>query len=291
MRARRALLYVPGNERHKIEKAATLSADSVCLDLEDGVAVNRKVEARETVADALRSLEFGKSERLARINIVGSGLEADDLAAVLPARPNGIVMPKVTNAREVHWVSDQIGIAERSMRLEPGSIRLLLMIENAQGIVNLPLIASADRRVDALIFGSEDFAADIGAVRTREGWEVFYARSAVITYAAAYDLQAIDLLDTDFKDIERLREESLQGARMGFGGKQIIHPNQITPVQEAFTPSDNEIAHAQRVIQAAAEAQVIGNGAFALDGKMIDRPIIKAAERIITRARAANKIS
>ncbi len=290
MRARRALLYVPGNERHKIEKATGLGVDSVCLDLEDGVAMNRKVEARQTVADALRSLDFGRSERLARINGIGSGLEADDLAAVLPVRPDGIIIPKVTNENEVHRVSDQIAIAEGSMGLEPGSIRLLLMIENAQGIVNLAQIASAEERVGAIIFGAEDFAADIGAVRTRAGWEVFYARSAVVTYAAANDLQAIDLLDTDFKDLDRLREESLEGARMGFGGKQIIHPNQIAPVQESFTPNDDEIAHAQRVVQAAAEAQAAGSGAFALYGKMVDRPVIKAAERILARARAAGKI-
>ncbi len=290
MRARRALLYVPGNERRKIDKATGLGADSVCLDLEDGVAMNRKVEARETVADALRTLEFGRSERLARINAIGSGLEADDLEAVLPARPDGIIVPKVANAQQVHWVSDQIGVAERSMRLESGSIRLLLMIESAKGIVNLPQIASANRRIDALIFGAEDFASDIGAIRSREGWEVFYARSAVVTYAAAYELQAIDLLDTDFRDLVHLREEAVQGARLGFIGKQIIHPNQIAPVQEAFTPSDQEIAQAQRVVFAAAEAQAAGNGAFALDGKMVDRPVIKAAEQVVARAKAAGKI-
>ncbi len=205
MRSRRALLYVPGNERRKIDKATGLGADSVCLDLEDGVAMNRKVEARQIVAAALHTLDFGRSERLARINAVGSGLEADDLAAVLPARPAGIIIPKVTDPDDVHWVSDQIGVAERSMRLAKGSIRLLLMIENAKGIVNLPSIASADRRIDALIFGAEDFAADIGAVRTRTGWEVFHARSAVVTYAAAFELQAIDLLDIDFRDLDHLR--------------------------------------------------------------------------------------
>ncbi len=290
MRARRALLYVPGSDERKIQKAATLNADSVCLDLEDGVALNRKAEARVMVARMLRELNFGRSERLARINAIGSGLEADDLAVVLPAHPDGIIVPKVAGAEQVRWVNAQIAEFEKAQGWELRGIRLLVMIETARGIINLPQIASEDPRLDALVFGAEDFAADIGAVRTHEGLEVFHARSAVVTTAGAFEIQAIDLLDTDFRDLERLREEARQGAQLGFAGKQIIHPNQIEPVQEAFTPTDAAIAEAQRVVQAAEENQARGAGAFALDGKMIDMPIIKAAERVLTRARAAGKI-
>jgi citrate lyase beta subunit len=289
MRARRALLYVPGNDLHKIEKATALEVDSVCLDLEDGVALNRKQEARETVAYALRTIQFGRSERLARINARGSGLEEDDLAAVLPAKPDGLVLPKVAGAGQVRWFSEQIAAFERAQALAPGSIYLLALIESARGIISLAQIAGADERLQALIFGSEDFAADIGATRTRAGWEVFYARSAVVTAAAAFELQAIDLLDVDFKDLERLREEAQQGAQLGYAGKQIIHPSQVAPVQEAFTPSDGEIAQAQRIVDAAREHQTAGSGAFALDGKMVDMPIVKAAERVLARARAAGK--
>jgi citrate lyase beta subunit len=291
MRARRALLYVPGSDERKIQKAATLNADSVCLDLEDGVALNRKAEARVIAARLLRELDFGRSEKLARLNAIGSGLEADDLAAVLPAHPDGIVVPKVAAAQQVRWVNEQMAEFERAQGWELRGIRLLVMIETARGVLSLSEIAGADPRLDALIFGAEDLAADIGAVRTRAGWEVFSARSAVVMTAGAFELQAIDLLDTDYRDLDRLREEARQGAAMGFAGKQIIHPNQIEPVQEAFTPTDAAIAEAQRVVQAAAENLARGAGAFALDGKMIDRPIIKAAERVLTRARAAGKIS
>ena len=288
-RSRRALLYVPGSDEHKIIKAAGLNADSICLDLEDGVALNRKAEARGIVARLLRELEFGTSERLARINAVGSGFESDDLAAVLPARPDGIVVPKVGDAGQIAWVAQQLRRFEQAEGLGSPSIRLLAMIESARGVINLPQIASADSRLDALIFGAEDFAADIGAVRTLAGWEVFYARSAVVTAAAAYGLQAIDLLDTDYRDMERLREEARRGAEMGFAGKQIIHPNQIEPVQQSFTPTDAAIVEAQRVMQAASEQLASGKGAFALDGKMVDMPIVKAAERVLARARAAGK--
>ncbi len=290
MRARRALLYVPGSDERKIQKAATLNADSVCLDLEDGVALNRKAEARVMVARMLRELNFGRSERLARINAIGSGLEADDLAVVLPAHPDGIIVPKVAGAEQVRWVNAQIAEFEKARGWELRGIRMLAMIETARGILNLAEIASEDPRLDALVFGAEDFAADIGAIRTREGMEVFYARSAVVTMAGAFEIQAIDLLDTDFRDLERLREEARQGAQLGFAGKQIIHPNQIEPVQEAFTPTDSAIAEAQRVVQAAEENQARGAGAFALDGKMVDMPLIKAAARVLTRARAAGKI-
>ncbi len=290
MRARRALLYMPGDDMHKIQKATSLGVDCVCMDMEDGVAFNRKEEARQTIVEALRWLDFGRSERLARINAVGSGLEDQDLQTVLPAHPDGIVIPKVDSSEPIRRVSTKISAAESEFGWLPGSIHLIAIVETAIGIVNLPQIASADIRLQALVFGAEDFAGDIGAVRTPEGWEVFYARSALVTHAAAYGLQAIDMVKIDFKDLESLKQECQQGAQMGFSGKQIIHPNQVVPVQNAFTPSDAAIANALRITEAFTEHQSAGKGAFALDGKMIDAPIVKAAERILERARAAGKI-
>jgi citrate lyase beta subunit len=290
MRARRAFLYMPGDDLRKIRKAATLGADSVCLDMEDGVAQNRKAEARTTIVQALGSIDFGRSERLARINPVGSGLEEDDLMAVLPAEPDGIVVPKVDDAEQVRWVCRQIDAIEEVSEPDRGRMGVIAIIETAKAIVNLAQIASSHFRLRALVFGAEDFAGDMGAMRTPQAWEVFYARSAVVTHAAAFDLQAIDMVYVDFKDIQGLSTEARQGAQMGFAGKQIIHPNQVLPVQEAFTPSDKEIRYAQRIMQAYHEHQQAGRGAFALDGKMIDAPILKSAQRVIARAQAAGKI-
>jgi citrate lyase beta subunit len=166
---------------------------------------------------------------------------------------------------------------------------VILIIETARAIVNLAQIASAHPRTRALIFGAEDYAGDMGAIRTSDAWEVFYARSAVVTHAAAFDLQAIDMVYVDFHDFEGLREEARRGAQMGFAGKQVIHPNQVVPVQEAFTPSDEEVRQAQRIMQTFDEHQQAGRGAFALDGKMIDAPILKAAQRVLARAQAAGK--
>jgi citrate lyase beta subunit len=290
MRARRALLYMPGDDLRKIRKAATLDVDCVCLDMEDGVALSRKAEARTTIPAALRELDFGRAERLARINPIGSGMEADDLVAALEGRPDGIVIPKVESGDAIRWASSRIAAAEQANGWPVGGIIIVVLVETALGIVNLRDIASAEPRLQAIIFGAEDLAGDIGAVRTPAAWEVFYARSAVVTHAAAFGLQAIDMVYIDYKDTEGLVQECVAAAQMGYAGKQIIHPAQIEPVQSAFTPTDEAIAHALRVINAMHEHQEGGRGAFALDGKMIDMPLVKAAERVLARARAAGKV-
>lgn len=290
MRARRALLYMPGNDLRKIQKALTLNVDCICMDLEDGVATNRKAEARQTIASALQELNFGRSERLARINRVGSGLEVEDLEAVLPARPDGIVVPKIETAGEVRWVDEQIGRVERSAGWPENSIALIIQAETARGVVNLAQTCAASPRTQAVIFGAEDLAGDMGIVRTKEGWEVFYARSAVVTHAAAFGLQAIDMVYVDFHDAQGLRREALEGARMGYAGKQIIHPNQVEIVQEAFTPSAEEIEKASRLMEAYEAHQASGRGTFAWEGKMVDAPVVKAAGQVLARARAAGKI-
>jgi citrate lyase beta subunit len=287
---RRALLYMPGDDLRKIQKATTLDVDCICMDMEDGVAPNRKAEARAVIAQALHNLDFGRSERLVRINAVGSGLETADLEMALPARPQGVVIPKLEYAEQIQWVSQQIWKYERNAGWPEGGIRLLVVVESARGILSLAQIAAADPRLEAMIFGAEDFASDIGAIRTSAGMEVFYARSALVTHAAAFALQAIDMVFIDFRDSEGLRREALQGAQMAFAGKQIIHPNQVAPVQEAFTPSDEAIAHARRLMAAFEQHQQAGRGAFALDDKMIDAPLVKAAERVLALARAAGKI-
>jgi citrate lyase beta subunit len=161
-------------------------------------------------------------------------------------------------------------------------------VETPKGILNLREIASHPR-LDALIFGGEDFAASVGATRSREAVELMYARQAVLTAAAAFGLQAIDIVTIDFKDLEGLRQEAESGARMGFSGKQIIHPAQVDPVQAAFTPSADAVAHAQRIVDGFEATQKQGKGAFALDGKMIDLPLVKNAQKVLERAKAAGK--
>jgi citrate lyase beta subunit len=283
MPARRAMLYVPADDERKINKAAGLGVDSICLDIEDGVAINRKATARENIVAALRTVHFGHSERLVRINPLGSG------QAVLAAQPDGIVLPKVEGADEIRWVCQQIGAAEQANGWISGSIALLVLIETPQAVLNLREICTAETRLQGLIFGAEDFAGSIGATRSRDALELLFARSAVVVYAAAFNLQALDMVWLDLQDLEGLRREAQAGAGMGFTGKQIIHPNQVQPVQEAFTPSEEAVLSAKRIVEAAQAYQQAGKGAFALDGKMVDAPVIKAAQRVLERARAAGK--
>lgn len=290
MRSRRALLYMPGDDRRKIEKATTLGVDCICMDLEDGTALNKKAEAREVIAQAMRGLDFGRSERCIRINSIGSGFEADDLAAALEARPDTIVVPKVESAEQVKWVCGEIESYETSNGLPVGEIRLLAGLETAKGLLNVKKIARADKRLEALIFGGEDFAASVGATRSPGATELLYARQAVVTACAAFEIQAIDIVYIDFRDTEGLRREARQGADWGFAGKQVIHPAQVEPVQEAFTPADEAIAYARRVVETFEASQREGKGAYALDGKMIDMPLLKSAQNVLERARAAGKL-
>ena len=290
MHSRRALLYMPGDDRRKIEKSTTLGVDCICMDLEDGVAMTRKKEARAVISQAMKDLDFDTSERCIRINSIGSGLESYDLAAALAAEPDTIVVPKIETADQVKWVSDHIESYELSSNRKIGSVRLLAGVETAKGLLNLPEIAGADRRLEAIIFGAEDYAASVGARRTKEATEVLYARQAVVAACAANDLQAIDMVYIDFHDREGLRLEAEQAAGFGFSGKQIIHPSQVPVVQEAFTPSAEEINYAKRVVETFEASQREGRGAYALDGKMIDMPLLKNARKILDRARAAGKV-
>ena len=290
MHSRRALLYMPGDDRRKIEKSTTLGVDSICMDMEDGVAANKKAEAREVIAQAMKELDFGNSERCIRINSIGSGIEKYDLAAALATNPEVIVVPKIESAEQVRWVSDHIETYELSSNRNIGGIRLLVGVETAKGIMNLREIAEAGKRLEAIIFGGEDFAASVGAVRTKAATELLYARQAVVTACAANDLQAIDIVFIDFKDAEGLHAEAKEGAGFGFSGKQIIHPNQVSVVQEAFTPSESAIEYAKRIVESFESSQKEGRGAYALDGRMIDMPLLKNAQKVLDRARAAGKM-
>lgn len=291
-RLRRALLFMPGDSLKKIAKGASLGVDSIIMDLEDGVALNNKVVARETVLQALTSgeIDFGASEKLVRVNPAQTGLQLDDLEKTIQGRPHAYVVPKVESAHDIQSISQRLSEYETALGFGQGEIKLLAIIETARGVVNLKEIAQADTRVEALIFGAEDLAGDIGAVRSMDGKEVFYARSALVIHAAAFGLQAIDTPFVDLQDLDGLRQEVQTIMRMGYTGKLAIHPNQIAPIVEIFTPSEVEIVAAQALIAAHDAHQASGTGVFAYNGRMVDMPMIRAAERILARANAAGKI-
>ncbi len=290
MRLCRAALYMPGDSMRKIQKAAALTVDTIIMDIEDGVARNRKAAARATILEALQTVDFGANEKLVRVNPVGSGWTAQDIIETVTGRPDGYVVPKVESAADLHYIDRLLNDLEAQHGLERGSLSLHAIVETARGILNVADIAQASPRLTALQFGAEDLAGDIGATRTPASWEVFYARSAVVTAAAAFRLQAIDGVYLNLDDPEGCYEEAKRAAEMGYTGKMAIHPKQIEPLHRAFTPTDEEIAAARRVVEAAAAHQAEGVGAFALDGRMVDQPIVNEAQHVLAKARLAGKL-
>ena len=290
LRARRALMYVPGSDEGKLAKAAGLDIDGVILDLEDGVAFNRKDEARGSIRQALEALDFGRSERLVRINPLYSGRAQEDLRAVLPGKPDAILIPKADSPEIVREVAALISAGERENGFIPGGIALALLIESAAAFVHLAAICQSSPRIQALIFGAEDFCADTGATRTLEARELLFARSSLVMHAAAFGMQAIDMVQVNYRDMELLERECRDAAQLGFAGKTVVHPGQIETVQRLFTPDEELVAYALRVVEGAREAQGSGSGVFTLDGKLVDLPVVKRAENILARARAAGVV-
>jgi len=283
---------MPGDSRRKIEKGAGLDVDSIIMDLEDGVALNNKVVARESVAQALVEVDFGQSERLVRTNmIIPIWIYTDDIRVTISAKPDGYVLQKIETAWQIEHVSMLLSAYEDDYGWERNTIKLIAIIETAKGIVNLKEIVQADSRLDALMFGAEDLAGDMGAIRTVQGWEVFYARIAIVTHAKAFGLDAIDTVFIDLKaDDKTLIAETKLALEMGYTGKLAIHPKQVAPIQSVFTPSTAEIEIAQQLIDAHHQHQADGTGVFEYEGKMIDMPMVRAALAIIDRAKACGQI-
>ncbi len=289
-RLRRALLFMPGDDRHKIEKGAAMDVDTVIMDLEDGVALNQKEAGRKTIRDALKQVDFGYTERLIRMNPVTDEHELwhDDIQDTIEGHPDGYVLPKVESAAQIHEVSAILHKVERNYGWLDGSIHLLATVETALGIINLKEIAASDARLSALVFGAEDLSGNIGAMRTPDGWEVFYARSALVLHAKAYGLQAID---TPFVDLtaedSNLIADTEQAHYMGYTGKLAIHPRQVVSIQRVFTPTAAQINRAKALIASHDEHQRNGEGVFAYEGRMVDMPMVRAAETVLENARAA----
>ena len=290
MRLRRAILYTPGNDLYKIKKASTFTVDTVCIDLQAAIGPSNKESARETAAYSLQTLDFNNIETLVRINPVDTTDAYKDLSIILKAHPDGIVIPNVESISAIQWVSRLIVSAENENGWPEGKIIILLIIESAKSMINLPVLCSADARIRAIIFSAEDFAFNIGAKRTINGTEMLYARSNIVLNAAAHNIQAIDMVNRNFKDLNNLKKEAIQAVEMGFAGKQIIHPNQINVVQEAFTPDEDEINEALKILETYQANLEEGIGVFSINGKLVNSSIKQTAESIIERARIAGKL-
>jgi len=277
-RYRRSRLYLPGNTPKLMLNAGIHEPDGIILDLEDSVAPAKKDEARLLVRNALRQVDFYGAERMVRINQGERGL--DDLQFVVPHNPNLILLPKCETADQIQQVEERIKALSIENKLTR-PIYLMPIIESALGVVNAFNIASASPNVVALAIGLEDYTADLGAPRTQEGRETFYARSSLVNAARAAGIQAIDSVFSDVSDMEALRAVVLESKALGFDGMGCIHPRQIKVIHEAFAPDDDQIEKAKQIVLAFDQAEAQGLGVVSLGSKMIDPPVVKRAQRTI----------
>ena len=287
----RSLLFVPADSEKKLAKVADSAADAVILDLEDSVSAARKAKARSMLADFFGSLErTEKTPRLiVRVNALDTGLTDDDLKSVVPLVPDAILQPKASNGADLQDISARIAVLEAESHIEDGLIKLhALMTETAGGLLNAATFSGKTSRLEALAWGGEDLAAAIGASSNRDETgaytEVFrLARSLTLLTAADAGVDAIDTVFTNYKDEDGLKRECEAAVRDGFSGKMAIHPAQVPVINAAFTPPPGDVERAKTIIQLFEDAGPDA-GVLSLDGKMIDRPHLRQAERIVRRA-------
>jgi citrate lyase subunit beta/citryl-CoA lyase len=278
-RLRRSRLYIPGNNPALFPNAWLFGADMLLLDLEDAVPPAEKFATRYLVRNALLSTEFGESEIAVRINPLSSPFGMDDLAVIVPAGPDVIVLPKAESAQDIVLLKSEIARIQK----EAGTnfeIAILPIIESALGVIKAPEIASVEGVV-MLAFGAEDFTKDIGAQRTKDAREQFVARSTVVLAAKAHGKMASDTVFSDLADEEGLIRATEEAKALGFDGRGLIHPGQVEIVHKVFAPTEDELIYAVRVINAAQEAERKGSGVVALGRKMIDPPVVSRAHRIL----------
>ena len=290
MRPRRSLHFVPAGQERMFNKALTLSADALILDLEDSVTPDNKESAREAVCEWLQA-DFGRSERLVRINAQDSPWGREDLETIIAARPDGIVVPKATTRAGVDAIDQIVGALEDVHGLESGQVELILIAtESPAAVFNVPQMAK-NNRVSAVSWGAEDLSAALGARAKRDEQgnylEVFsYVRSICLLSAAAAAVQPIDAVYVDFRNHVGLRKECQMAADMGYRGKLTIHPDQVAIVNDCFTPSELEIATARKLLAEFEKAQKDGRMAFVFEGQMVDVPHLKHARELLALADA-----
>jgi citrate lyase subunit beta/citryl-CoA lyase len=276
----RTLLLVPGHKQRDLEKARTVNADAVILDLADSVPVSEKRTARATVRAALEEGGYGP-QIILRVNGFASGMTENDLKGAFGPGVAAICLPRAAGLADTLRLAPMITEVEQIHGRETGTVSIVGMIETARGLLHAFKLAEGCQRVQALCLGGEDLVCDLGGVRTQAGKELAHARGQLILAARATAVLAIDTIWTDLNDMEGLRAEAQEAREMGYSGKLIIHPDQVAPVHEAFTPTAKEVAHAQRVVEAFDAASRRGGGVITLDGHMIHAPIVARARETL----------
>jgi len=291
-RLRRSVHFVPGANERMLTRSLGLAADALVLDLEDAVTPERKSEARAVVAGWLHDVDFGRQERIVRMNPLETPWGMEDLRVTMQAPPDAYLVPKVRDLADIERIDRTLTQLESEFGHVSGGVKLILVAtETPLGVLNLPTFTRC-KRVAALSWGAEDLSAAIGARRNRDEdgnyLDVFkFCRIQTLLCATAGNVQPLDTVYVDIKNLAGLRRDCQEGAWMGFTGKITIHPDQVPIVNEMFTPSPDEVAEARELVDAFEQAQREGRMAFSFRGQMVDVPHLSRARTIIERARQA----
>ncbi len=283
-------MFVPGNNPGMMADAHVYGPDSIMLDLEDSVSMAEKDTARLLVYNALKSVDYGDTEMVVRINPLNTPYGKKDIEAVVKAGVHVVRMPKTETAEEVIEVEREIERVEKEIGAL-GRTKIMAAIESALGVVNAYAIATASPRMMGIALGAEDYCANLKTQRTKGGDELRLARETIVVAARAAGIDALDTVFSNLNDMETFRAEVEYIKSLGFDGKSIINPRQIEEVNKIFTPTEKDIEKAKAIVAAIKEAEKKGSGVIALNGKMIDRPVVIRAERTISLAKAAGVLN
>ena len=276
MKLRRTMLFMPGNNPGMLQTADTFGADSVIFDLEDAVALTEKDAARILVTEAMKTMSYGDTEVVIRINPLSSPFAMEDIDKMARLKPDAILLPKAT-PEDISVLEKELERIEKEEGFEIGEIKVHALVETAYGVETVYETLKSSKRIEAVLLGGEDLAADLAVKRTRDSDELFYARTKIVNACKALKIDAIDTPFTDTNDYEGLEADSRKAKMLGFTGKLAINPRQIDTIHNVYSPTKQEINHAMRVMSAKEDAEKDGLGVFSLDGKMVDLPIINRA--------------
>ena len=288
---RRTMLFVPGNNPAMVKDAHIYGSDSIIFDLEDSVSPAEKDAARLLVYSALRAIDYGTVELVVRINGLDTPWFESDIEAMVRGGIEVIRLPKTEKAEDIRQLEALVETSERAAGIPVGRVKLMAALESPLAIINAYDIARASPRIIGIALSAEDFVTSMKTNRSADGVELFEARGRIVIAARAAGIMALDTVFTDINDQEGFLKEVRLIKQMGYDGKSVINPNQIPLVHEIFAPTRDEIRKARRVIEAAAEAEARGSGVVSLDGKMIDKPIVARAQRVLDLAGKAGAAS
>lgn len=275
------MLYIPGNNPAMLQQGGVYGADSVLLDLEDAVALTQKDAARILVRNVLKNINFYNCEVTVRINHIDTPFGLSDLKEIVPLQPDAIRFPKTESTKDLEKLITEIEHIEKKHHLPHDKMKIHAMIETAKGVQNVYDIASYSTRVDAITIGGQDLTADMNIVKTKDNVGIDYARKQIVMAAKANGIDAIDTVFADIEDEEGLKAETIYAKKIGFTGKAVINPRQISIVNQVFMPTEEEIRKALKIYKGWIKAKNKGLGVFAIDGKMVDAPIVARAKYIL----------